>query len=132
MRKIVAVTLFVACLAFAGIVKAEEGGIYFKAGQLELTYPFATISAISLYDFWGGRGLVGAETRLAGWNAVNLNLGAVTSFEANGAPFVSVDFDFAKIISDAPAFLARFGGWVGRDFERGAYMAGVKAAVPLW
>ena len=131
MKKLL-LTILAIGFCFAGVARAEEGGIYFKAGAFRLTYPFATTNAIALYDIWQGVGLLGMETRVANWQAVNLNIGAVTSFEANGAPFASVDFDFARIIANVPATLAHAGVWIGRDFDRGAYMAGVKAAVPLW
>jgi hypothetical protein len=108
---------------------AENPGAYFKLGQVEFTYPLANASAIALYDFWSGRGLMGAETCLVTYKAIaNVNFGAVTSFQANGMPFVSLDFNFSKSVP-VPA---KLGLWYGHDFKANDNGAGVKASVPLW
>jgi len=126
---IVAVSLF--CLA--GVVRAETAGAYFKAGDFELTYPLANASAISLYDMTQGVGLLGAETSLMQYKRLNFNFGAVTSFLANGMPFVSLDFDWAGLITNASQTkLAKVGAWYGHDFKTNDNRAGLKASVALW
>jgi hypothetical protein len=127
--------LIMALSMCAVIVKAEEvtAGAYVKIGALEMTYPLANTSVISLYDFWTGEGLIGAETTLIKWHRLGLNAGAVTSFEANGMPFVSIDFDAAGLVNGATyTRLARVGVWYGHDFKAGDNHAGIKASVPLW
>lgn len=118
---------------FAGAARADgDPGAYFQWGGVEFTYPLAHTSAIALYDIWQGEGLMGAETRLVSYGITNLNFGAVTSFLGHGTPFVSLDFNLAKIMTNAPEFLARAGLWIGRDFTSDEYRAGVKCSVPLW
>ena len=131
MKKTILVVLMTVGL-FAGVAKAEDPGAYFKWQGVEFTYPLAHTSAIALYDIWQGEGLMGAETRLVAYGVANLNFGAVTSFLGHGTPFLSLDFNLAKIMTNAPEFLARAGLWIGRDFTSDEYRAGVKCSVPLW
>lgn len=130
MKKLLFSLLVLGCLA-VGVKAEESAGAYFKWGDLEFTYPLANTSAICLYDLWTGQGLVGAKTRLVKWLRLNGNFGAVTSFEANGMPFLSLDFDWAGIITDETK-LAKLGIWVGRDFKENENHAGVKASVQIW
>jgi hypothetical protein len=130
-KKLFAVLMLVVGL-FVMPAQAEDAGAYFHIGGIEFTYPLSNASVISLYDYWKAEGLLGAETRLASWKALNMNFGAVTSFKANGMPFVSLDVDFAQLIAMSPPFLAKVGLWYGRDFKANENRAGVKAAMPLW
>jgi len=130
MKRLLVALCLVGCLILP--VMAEDGGIYFKAGALEFTYPLSNLSAISLYDFWYGEGLLGGETRVAKWLRLNVNVGVITSFRANGTGFVSLDYDWAELIPTVPASLAKLGIWYGRDFKNSENRAGVKASVPLW
>lgn len=125
------------------VMAEETAGAYFHIGQLEFTYPLANTSVITLYDFWKGEGLLGAETRLASFprdnyivlnrfripaNTFNVNFGAATSFIANAMPFVSIDANFALLIPNAPILLANVGLWFGHDFKNNDNRAGVKAS----
>jgi hypothetical protein len=130
MKRIIAVLLLAASLGTVAV--AEElplPGAYFKAGPVQFTYPLANASAIALYDFWLGEGLMGAETSIAqAWDCLNINFGAVTSFQANGMPFVSIDYK----MDDTLRLPSRIGLWYGHDFKTNDNRAGVKASVPLW
>jgi len=130
MKKLLFAVMFVSMFAVGA--RAEEGGIYFEAGSLEMTYPLSNLSAISLYDFWHAEGLVGGETRLAKYERLNINLGVITSLQADGCGFVSLDMDWSDMISNLPPKFAKFGIWYGRDFKREQNRAGVKASVALW
>ena len=125
-------TVMAAAMCLSSVAFAEEGGAYFKVGSFELTYPLSNASAISLYDFWTGQGLMGAETKLASFYNFSTSFGAVTSFEANGMPFVSVEYNFASIIPNYPVLLSKMGVWYGHDFKENENRAGIKADVPLW
>jgi hypothetical protein len=131
MKKLLLTLLIVMGLG-GGVVFAEEGGIYFKAGTFELTYPLSNLSAISLYDVWTGQGLIGGETQVAKWLRLNLNVGVITSMQADGCGFVSLDYDWAEMIPNLPPKFAKLGIFYGRDFKRSENRAGVKAALPIW
>ena len=76
---------------------------------------------------------MGIETQLAKFHRLGLNGGAITSFQANGMPFVSLDFDWAGMISNvSQTKIASMGVWYGHDFKANDNRAGIKASVPLW
>jgi hypothetical protein len=130
---ILMVCLFLFLSVFVMPARAEEGGAYFKVGSFELTYPVSNASVISLYDFWKAEGLLGVETRLAKFMRLQLNGGAVTSFQANGMPFVSIDFDWCGLIANtSQTKIASVGIWYGHDFKANDNRAGVKASMSLW
>lgn len=124
--------LFSLLFCLCGIAKSEEGGIYFKFGDLQFTYPASNMSVIALYDFNKSIGYAGAETRLIKWLRLNFNLGAITSFEANGSGFISLDYDWAEIINDLPAAFTKLGVWYGKNSVSDENMIGIKASVPIW
>lgn len=134
MKKLFAVLAMVLMMGVGSAKAADliDGSVYFQAGNLKLTIPMANLSVISLYDFWKGEGLMGGETPLVVFNDFRVNVGAVTSFQANGMPFVSVDYNFGKLMSNVPPFLAAAGLWVGHDFMTNDNRAGIKASIPLW
>ena len=127
MRKLLVAISFIGI--FAGVACAETAGAYFNIGQVVFTYPLANASAIALYDFWKGEGLMGAETSiLVAYDKVNINFGAVTSFQANGMPFLSLDLK----LGDTIPLPSRIGLWYGHDFRTNDNRAGLKASVALW
>jgi hypothetical protein len=139
MKKLILAILFscslsVPALALCGVaqIQASDPAIYLRLGSFEFTYPLAHTNAISLYDFWKGEGLIGAETPLVTWHSFNLNVGVITSMQADGAPFASLDFNFAEIDSNLPPFFQRLGIWYGHDFKNNDNRAGIKSAFPLW
>lgn len=123
-------------VAIVGILStfsfAEEGGIYLKWQGVEFTYPLSNANAISLYDVWAGEGLLGVESQLMKYKRLNINLGAVTSFKANGMGFLSIDLDWGGIITDFPDKFSKLGIWAGRDFKNCENRAGIKMAVKIW
>jgi len=135
MKKLAIAFLVVMFLgALTSIVLADDtASAYFKIGQAEFVYPLSNASVISLYDYWKGEGLIGAESSLVKYQRLNLNFGAVTSFIANGMPFVSLDFDWCGLITNSSQTkLARVGIWFGKDFKNNDNRAGIKASIPVW
>lgn len=132
MKRIIAGLFVIVSLATAASAADEVAGAYFKWGGIEFTYPLANVSTIALYDFWKGEGLLGAETILAQYKDLNINFGAVTSFQANGMPFVSLDYNLARAFPRYPVFLDRIGVWGGHDFRNNDNRAGIKAGKALW
>ena len=137
MKKILFAVL--AVVMFAGLAVAETPeAISFKIWGDWVAYrPAASVRVISLYDFWNGVGLVGAETPITGFRSLSLNFGAITSFLGNGMPFLSLDRALADIDPNILKFInadsdMRFGIWYGYDFELKESRAGVKASVKLW
>jgi len=116
----------------AGVAKAEEGGIYLKLFGANFTYPLSNLSAISLYDFSKGQGLIGGETSILNYKRINLNVGAISSLQADGTGFVSIDYDWASIITNLPPNFAKLGLWYGRNFISDENLYGIKASAPLW
>ena len=130
MKKVLLALL--AVVMFSVAVMAEEGGIYFKVGKLELTYPLSNVDVVSLYDVWQGEGLLGAETKLIKFGRLNLNGGAITSFQANGMPYASLDYDWGIMIASMPSINFDLGVWYGFDFNIHDHRFGIKASKKLW
>jgi len=128
MKKLI-VALFALCTLSLPLM--AEDGIYFKAGKLNFTYPFATVNIISLYDFWQGQGLMGLETPVANFAGFGLNVGAITGALYEGAPIVSVNYDWGRLIPNFPPLYLTVGAFYGYDFDANLNMAGVKAAATL-
>lgn len=140
--------LLLVLLLFPSICFAESKGAYFKIGQFEFTYPLANTNVISLYDFWKGQGLVGAETRIVSFpsnnmiftltdtvipeNLFNLNFGFATSTQADGMPFVSIDLNNTFMTNRGFEKYANVGFFYGHDFKNNDNRAGIKASVALW
>ncbi|CAK0756761.1 membrane hypothetical protein [Gammaproteobacteria bacterium] len=134
---LVSALLWLAIPAPAVDVPADNTIAFRVWGDWVVYRPAATVKAISLYDFWNGVGLVGAETPITGIRQLSLNFGAITSFIGNGMPFISLDRGLADISPNILRFLnadsdMRFGIWYGYDFELKDSRAGVKASVKLW
>lgn len=68
---------------------AADDNAFFKFGPLSLNIPFKTASVVYMYDFQANQNLVGGETPIVTlWDRVEGTVGAVTSLEGQGAPFV--------------------------------------------
>lgn len=95
--------------------------------------PGVQVSVISLFDFINKRPLVGAETIVASIKRVVITSGAVTSIQGKGSPFVG---GHLLIPNPTPSFVflndLELGGWGGRDFNEGRYMAGLKIGKQIW
>lgn len=122
------------CLVVLGVsvVKADDD-VYFKLGPMNLTIPWQNVSATYLYDAISKKSLVGGEVGLAkAWN-INATVGAVTTLEGKGDPFVGVNLELPN---PAPqwAFLGDIkpGVWGGYSWNRGSAMAGFKASKAIF
>lgn len=111
----------------------EGMGTELHIGKLSLNIPFNELDATYLYDFVSERNLVGGETPIAKlWNLQG-TIGAVTSLEGKGSPFVG-----GKIVLPNPAPNLAFLGQIqpgifgGYDWNRGSAIAGIKADLPIF
>lgn len=126
-------TLFAVLFCVAS-VKADDSA-FFKVGPLALNVPFKTASVTYLYDFNAKKNLVGGETPVVTlWNRVEGTIGAVTSLEGQGAPFVGGNVLLGNVLSRYIALpedlkVGGFGGW---DFNADAPIYGLKASYKLW
>lgn len=95
--------------------------------------PGVQVSVISLFDFINKRPLVGAETPIFALSRVQFTGGAVTSIAGEGSPFIG---GHLLIPNPAPSIVflndLELGGWGGRDFNEGRYMAGLKIGKQIW
>lgn len=108
---------------------------FFKLGPLSLNVPFKTASVTYLYDFNAKKNLVGGETPIVTlWERLEGTVGAVTSLEGQGAPFVGGNLLLGNVLSRYIALpedlkVGGFGGW---DFNSDAPIYGLKASYKLW
>lgn len=119
---------------FAGTSMADEKVLYSKWG-IDLLMPVANMQGIYAYDFVGQRNLVGTETAVARWKSIYGTLGLATDADpvvnndtVRGIPFIGGHLAGVSIFGQ----LVDLGGIVGRDFDKGQSMAGLKASVKLW
>jgi len=114
---------------------------FFKVGNLSLNVPLKNLSLIpGLYDFWNGGGRIGAETQIASYKDISLNIGVITSFQSNLPPLISLDYNFAKILPNTFKFISsdsdlNFGIWYARNMDidqTPVNMAGFKSSVNLF
>mgnify|MGYP006935474241 FL=1 len=108
---------------------------FFKLGPLSLNVPFKTASVTYLYDFNAKKNLVGGETPIVTlWERLEGTVGAVTSLEGQGAPFVGGNLLLGNVLSRYIALPAdlKVGGFGGWDFNSDAPIYGLKASYKLW
>lgn len=124
-----------ACLlCWAGLSYADDSA-YFKAGPLELNIPLKTTRATYIYDFKGKQNLVGGESPfLTLWGKVEGTIGAVTSLEAQGTPFVGGNVLIGNVLDRWVTLPTDFsigavGGW---NFNAEQALYGLKASVKVW
>ena len=95
--------------------------------------PGVQVSVISLFDFVNSRPLVGAETPLFAVKRVQFTAGGVTSIDGIGSPYIG---GHLLIPNPTPSLVflndLELGGFGGRDFHEGKYMAGVKIGKQIW
>jgi len=108
---------------------------FFKLGPLSLNVPFKTASVTYLYDFNAKKNLVGGETPVVTlWERLEGTVGAVTSLEGQGAPFVGGNLLIGNVLARyivLPSDL-KVGGFGGWDFNADAPIYGLKASYKLW
>lgn len=139
-------------LGFSGALLATDPtpGTYFSLGNnLDFTVPGFHVDAMPyLYSFTANIHVAGAETRLATWprvalpveklrltippNSLNLNVGAVTSFQSNGMPYLSLSVNIGKIVQTDMTMLSYLSAGFGHDFKTNANHFLVGTAIPLY
>jgi hypothetical protein len=124
----------VVLLAGLGIAHADDNA-FFKVGPLSLNIPLKTARVTYLYDFNANQNLVGGETPFASlWDRVEGTVGAVTSLEGQGTPFVGGNVLLGNLLEkyvSLPADLT-IGGFGGYNFNSEAPIYGIKAGMKLW
>lgn len=130
----VAMFAYTLCYADASSTTPQApSNVYFNLGKLQLLVPFNEVDVTYLYDVIGNRNLIGGETPLVQlWN-IQGTVGAVTSMDGRGAPYVGGKL---KLPNPVPR-LAFFGDiqpglFGGYDWNRGAAIAGFKADLPIF
>lgn len=113
--------------------KAPETSIYYHIGPLNLTVPWHELNATYLYDFQREKSLVGGESVIALLWKLQATVGAVTSLDGKGSPFVGGNIWFPNPIPQV-ALLSQIkpGVFGGYDWIRGAPMFGVKASINIF
>lgn len=112
-----------------------DDNAFFKAGPLSLSIPLKTARATYMFDFNANQNLIGGETPIASlWNRVEGTIGAVTSLQGQGTPFVGGNILVGNLLDkyvSLPSDLA-IGGFGGWNFNSDAPIYGLKASVRLW
>jgi hypothetical protein len=134
MKKLLFV-LAVCCLAVGPRPAFADDNAFFKVGPLSLNIPFKTANVVYMYDFHANQNLVGGETVIATvWNRVEGTVGAVTSLQGQGTPFVGGNILIGnlvdKYITLPPDF--KIGGFGGFNFQTNAPIYGLKASIKIW
>ena len=141
----IAVALFPICYVVAEVpvpvgpgeytptTKLESSSIYYHIGPLNLTVPWDEVNAVYLFDLNAKRNLVGGEAVVATLWKLQATMGAVTSLDGKGAPFVGGNMWFPNPIPQLAILdQVKPGIFGGYDWVRGASMFGFKAAVALF
>jgi hypothetical protein len=127
--------LLAAALTLWPLTPSFADPVYFKAGPLELSIPFKSARATYMYDFNANQNLVGGETPfISFWNRIEGTLGAVTSLEGQGTPFVGGNILVGNVLEKyltlpADLTIGGFGGW---NFHLDQPIYGFKASVRIW
>lgn len=107
--------------------------VYYHLGALNLTVPWDEVNVVYLYDLQGKRNMVGGETVVATLWRLQGTLGAVTSLDGIGAPFVGGNLWFSNPLPQI-AILGQIkpGIFGGYDFNKSSAMFGFKASMPIF
>lgn len=107
--------------------------IYYHIGALNLTIPWDNVNIVYLYDLEGKRNLVGGEAVVISLWRIQGTVGAVTSLDGNGAPFIGGNIWFDNPIPSV-AILSQIkpGVFGGYSWVDGAAIFGFKAAFPIF
>lgn len=128
-------SLIVLFLLSAGAVSLHADDVLFRIGPLDLNIPFKTAQATYLYDFKLNENLIGAETPvLTLWNKLEGTVGAVTSLQGQGTPFIGGNVKLSELLPGLVNFPTGFsvGAFGGRNFNQGEWIYGLKASTRLW
>ena len=132
--------LFVIAIAFMALVFGIQQAFaddpaFFKYGPLSLNIPLKTASVVYMFDFKQNRNLVGGETSIVTlWNRIEGTVGAVTSLQGQGTPFVGGNILVGNLVDRWITLPADFklGGFGGYDFHSDLPIYGLKASVAIW
>src|SRR5206468_12699854 len=115
------------------IVPKPTQSIYYHIGPLNLNVPWENVNVVYLYDLQAARNLVGGEAVVASLWRLQGTVGAVTSLDGNGAPFVGGNLWFSNPLPQIAILNeVKPGVFAGYDWNRAAAMFGFKAAIPLF
>lgn len=129
MKKILLVLSF---LFLSASVKAETK-LLTDFGSVKLYIPFTSVDTTYMWDFVGKKSLVGGETPLAAWKALEFTGGAVTSLDGEGIPFLGARLNLANPAETwVPLSQVHPGLFVARDFRNNGWAYGVKFAVNIF
>lgn len=149
MKKLKLLVAFVGLLSVANIAHAEDvtaagpgpapvflpatQNVYYHIGSLNLTVPWQNVNVVYLYDFNGKRSLMGGESVVATLWRLQGTVGAVTDIDGNGSPFVGGNLWFDNPVPQLAILnQVKPGVFGGYDWNRGASIFGIKAAMPLF
>jgi hypothetical protein len=153
MKKIVMLVMMMSIsMAVCDRARCEEGGAYFKWGQIEFTYPLSNISASpAMLDCANGLTYMGVETSLATWPATDMPVGQVVipanlidldfggaaiPFKSQAMPYGGFNIQIGKLFPNAPWMLPYIGVWGGHDFTVEDHRIftgfGIKASKRVW
>lgn len=115
------------------MIPEADTDVYFHIGALNLTIPWNNVNVVYLYDFRGQQSLMGGEAVIASLWRLQGTVGAVTSIEGKGAPFVGGNIWFDNPIPQV-AILSQIkpGVFGGYDWVKGGAIFGIKAAFPIF
>ena len=126
--------LALAVVFVASVARADDNA-FFKIGPLSLNIPFKTGAVTYMYDFKAKQNLVGGETTIATlWDRLEGTIGAVTSLDGQGAPFVGGNVILGNLLErwvSLPTDL-KVGAFGGYDFNAEHEIYGLKASYKLW
>lgn len=115
------------------IIEPSNPGVYYHVGALNLTVPWDHVNVVYLYDLQAKRNLVGGEAVVATLWRFQGTLGAVTSLDGRGAPYVGGNLWFPNPLPQLAILnTVQPGVFGGYDWNRGAAMFGLKAAVSIF
>jgi len=133
-KQISGMILAVCMMMSPGVGLAQEWDeLRWNFGPLQLNAPFQQVDVTYLHDFIAQRNLAGAETPIVNLWHITGTIGAVTSIDGEGAPYIGGHMDITNPIN---MFLnlgdLRLGGWGAYNFIEGQAMVGLKAGYPLF
>ena len=142
MKKLLGIVCLMSGIAHADVVGLGEApvivppsnpGIYAHIGAINLTVPWDNVNVVYLYDLQGKRNLVGGEAVVATLWKLQGTVGAVSSLDGKGAPFIGGNLWFDNPIPQLAVFnTVKPGVFGGYDWNANAVMFGFKAAVALF
>ena len=124
----------VASLVLLCAIARADDNAFFKIGPLALNIPLKTAQATYMFDFNAKQNLVGGETPVITlWDKVEGTVGAVTSLQGQGSPFVGGNIKLENVIEKYVSLgNISIGGFGGYNFNENKAIYGLKASTQLW